>query len=189
MITPIVMEYTWIIGVELQVQNKRHVLLSVYMPYESQENEEQFLANLGALQGIIDDIKCTSVHIIGDWNADPHKPSKFGSHLIQYCEESDLVLSSAVKLPSDSFTYISEVWHTTSMLDHCISSLDGDSIITNMYVDYSLAIGDHLPLFIEIDIVLIPKMDTISNDVSPKLNWKRLLKDDIAIIPFALTNI
>lgn len=47
----------------------------------------------------------------------------FLQHLIQFCQDSRLNLSSKMLLPVDSYTYSSEIWRTTSWLDHCTSDV------------------------------------------------------------------
>ncbi len=46
--------------------------------------------------------------------------SLFSSHIVQLCQDDNLILSSEVCLPVDSYTYLSEAWNTTSWLEHCI---------------------------------------------------------------------
>ena len=68
----------------------------------------------------------TCITIIGDWNADvSNDKHQFGNYLNQFCSDIGLIISSELKLPEDSFTYKSDSWHTTSWIDHCVSSKDG----------------------------------------------------------------
>lgn len=72
--------------------------------------------------------------------------SVFANHLTRFCEDNNLTLSSGVLLPADSYTYISEAWHTSSWLDHCFSTADGHAALGNMCIKYWLALTDHIPL-------------------------------------------
>ncbi len=54
-------------------------------------------------------------------------------------------------LPKDSYTYISEAWHTTSGLDHCISTAEAHDIIKSMTILYGESISDHVPFLMLID--------------------------------------
>ena len=36
-------------------------------------------------------------------------------------------------MPANTFTYLSERWDSTSWLDHCVSTSDGDDMIKNMF--------------------------------------------------------
>lgn len=50
--------------------------------------------------------------------------SLFANHLMQFCSDNGLNFSSKLHLPDNSYTYISEAWHTASCLDHCICTAD-----------------------------------------------------------------
>lgn len=66
-----------------------------------------------------------SIFVLGDLNADiSDTNSLFGQHLTQFCNDSKVMLSTKELLPVDSYTHVSEAWHTTSWLDHCISTAD-----------------------------------------------------------------
>ena len=41
-----------------------------------------------------------------------------------------------VDRPSDTYTYVTDAWGSKSWLDHCISTEDGNDIITNAHVVY-----------------------------------------------------
>ena len=121
------------------------------MPYECCDNEENYLDNLGIIKTIIDELECTCISILGDRNSDiSDRTSLFGGHVRMFCTENNLILSSESFLPGETFTHYSEAWHTTSWLDHCISTSDANEIINNMSVDYSLNTADHLPVYMEI---------------------------------------
>ena len=60
----------WLTGIKLSQNNKTYVILCVYMPYESVDNEDAFVEKLGVLSSIMEDIEVTCVSIMGDWNAD-----------------------------------------------------------------------------------------------------------------------
>ena len=65
----------------------------------------------------------------------------------------------------DSFTYLSERWGTTSWLDHCISTSDGHSIIRNIDVWYSACSADHFPVCVDVDMSIVPEVESITNNV------------------------
>ena len=79
-----------------------------------------------------------------------------------FCTENNLILSSECFLPGGTFTHYSEAWHTTSWLDHCISTSDANEIINNMSVDYSLNTADHLPVYMEIALQRVPEVECCS---------------------------
>ena len=63
--------------------------------------------------------------VLGDYNSDiSDETSSFGRSLKNVSMEYNLVLSSMQHLPPD--TYISDAWGSTSWLDHCIATHDGN---------------------------------------------------------------
>ena len=84
-------------------------------------------------------------------------------------------MSDEVNLPSDTFTHVSERWHTTSWLDHCLSSKDGHNLITNMKVQYHTSCGDHIPLTLDISTECIPELETVGDDSDNlRVNWSKM---------------
>ena len=72
------------------------MLLCVYMPYECLDNEGSYLENLGTLKTIIDELDCTCISVVGDWNSDiSDSASLFGNHVIYYLVKH---ISLAVRL-------------------------------------------------------------------------------------------
>ena len=131
-ITPLEFEVDWLTGIRF-TNGRSYVVLCIYMPYECRLNDDMYMENLGVLQSILDEIDVTCMSIIGDWNADiGDSRSTFAAHLKQFCIDTGLVISSANVLPSGTFTHLSESWNTTTWLDFCLSSIDGNSCIQDM---------------------------------------------------------
>ena len=170
----------WLTGIKLSQNNKTYVILCVYMPYESVDNEDAFVEKLGVLSSIMEDIEVTCVSIMGDWNADiSDGDSVFGTQLRVFCEENNVILSSEQFLPRDSFTYLSERWSTTSWLDHCISTSDGHSIIRNIDVWYSACSADHFPVCVDVDMSIVPEVENITNNEANSVKWDTLSGESI----------
>ena len=130
-IAPIEITCDWLAGIMCTYENKRHAILCVYMSCMSSQsaNYDLFLECLGFLSSTIEELDCTCITIIGDWNADVSNYNhQFGNYLNQFGSYIGLIISSELKLPEDSFTYKSDSWHTTSWIDHCVSSNDGHGI-------------------------------------------------------------
>ena len=147
-IAPIEIKCDWLAGIMCTYENKRHAIICVYMPCMSTQsiNDDVFLECLGFLAATIEELDCTCITIIGDWNADvSNDKHQFGNYLNQFCSDIGLIISSELKLPEDSFTYKSDSWHTTSWIDHCVSSKDGHDIIHDMEILYPKSTGDHVP--------------------------------------------
>ena len=112
------------------------------------------------IKAVIDDLECTCLSVLEDWNSNiSDHASIFRRHLITFCDDNNnMVLSSKSHLPNDTFTHYSEAWHTTSWLDHVISTYDAD-IINNITVDYNVSTADQC---IDIAIQRVPEFDIIN---------------------------
>ena len=78
-------------------------------------------------------------------------PSSFGKILMDSCDENNIFISSKIFLPSDTFTYVSERWETSSSwLDHCICTEGAHESIKNFKVWYHAAATDHIPIGLEL---------------------------------------
>ena len=109
------------------------------------------------------------MYIIGDFNADlSDNNSLFARDLIEFCNENKLFLTSQLLLPNSSFTYVSDAWHTTSWLDHLICTADAHSSIVDMVINYDMAISDHIPISMLLNVDNIPALapNDDSNNVS-----------------------
>ena len=73
---------------------------------------------------------------------------------------------------------MSERWHTTSWLDHCVSSGDGHTVIKDMDVLYSTCCSDHIPITVDIVIASIPVLEVASDDINLSVNWSKLSATD-----------
>lgn len=172
------------IGIQYTYKCNNFVILNVYTPYESSENEVEYLNRLAFINAFIQDNCICSVYVVGDMNADINDSnSLFAKHLICLSEDNNFTLSSRVLLPADSYTYTSEAWHSTSWLDHCLSTADGHAAIENMGIKYGVTTTDHIPLALTINIEELPS--TVSNDnaisgnVSTRLDWSTLSEEDL----------
>ena len=147
-ITPVKFEHDWVVGIEINIGNRKCVILCVYMPYQKHENEDEYLRNLGVITAILDDIKHTCYVVCGDWNADPVNRSLFSDNMMSFCNDNNLIVSSINMLPDDSFTYVSDASHSTTWLDHIVCSADFAGLIQSMEVLYETIYHDHGPFFV-----------------------------------------
>ena len=187
-ITPLTFNLDWVVGVSVAQGNYKHVILCLYLKCASgrDDHKEIFQGQLEELKSIIESLDTTSVSIIGDLNADIMKPSHtHGPLLRQFAIENGLIISSEKFLPSNSFTFISEMQAgETSWLDHIVSTEDGDGLINDMYIDYQSAVSDHVPLFVKLNVNKIPTVMKENNNVAPKIKWDRF--DSIKLREYSL---
>ena len=146
--------------------------------------QKHWLATLGSrlafISSFIEESECTCIFVLGDLNADiSDVGSVFGRHLNQFCVNNKLVLTSKVMLPTNSFTYISEAWHTTSWLDHCISTADAHDCIMETDILYSLATTDHIPLSMMLDLDSLPELSSYEAHEHREVDLARLTQGSI----------
>ena len=70
-VSPLKFEHDWITGIEIKYDNKKHVLLCVYMPClnGSDDHDNLYLQCLGILLSIIEDVNCICINVVGDFYA------------------------------------------------------------------------------------------------------------------------
>ena len=181
LVSVIRLEVDWCIGIKVVHNKNVFIILNIYTPYECHKNEDEYLNRLSFISSYIKESAYTCIYVLGDWNADiPDSNSLFGQHLTQVCKDEKLILSSKVLLPDDSYTYISEAWHTTSWLDHCISTADAHDSIVNMEILHGMTTADHLPFSVTINVNGLPEL--ASFDVPQqchKLDWANLTENEL----------
>ena len=183
LVTVIRLDVDWCIGVRFNVNNREFVILNVYTPFESRHNEDEFLHRLGFINSFISDHPCSSIFLIGDMNSDlSDNNSMFAKHMVQFCEDNNLILSSKLFLPSTSFSYISEAWNTTSWLDHCITTADAHASIRSMKIVYDAALYDHLPVALTIESESLPEVvQQVESTSTPKPDWSKLSAEEVLL--------
>ncbi|XP_024116673.2 uncharacterized protein LOC112138347 [Oryzias melastigma] len=176
------LEVDWCIAIHLKLNGKECVIFNVYTPWECHHNETEFLNRLAFINCFIRDHNFLNVFIIGDLNSDISDcASTFGNHLKQFWEDNGLTLSTGILLPEDSFTHISEAWHTTSWLDHCVTSADAHASLTNMKIFYELALADHIPFGMQINFLAFPIRESYANKGALYLDWNALSQDEVSL--------
>lgn len=113
-------------------------------------------------------------------NADiSDKCSYFHKHMVRFCKDNNLILSSQELLPADSFSYCSEAHSSTSWLDHVICTADAHAMIGCMKILYE-ATTDHFPLEMTLETDRLPELTNESNnDFVAKIDWTRLSPEEV----------
>jgi len=92
-----------------------------------------------------------------DMNADiSDNCSLFANHMAQFCNDNHLYCE--VRLPTDSYAYVSDAWHTTTWLDHCIITADAHASLGCMGILYGAATTDDLPFSMSINVDYLPAL-------------------------------
>ena len=175
------LDVDWAIGIEFNCDDKNIIILNIYTPYECSQNEDEYLNRLAWVMSFIQDNASTCFFIVGDMNADVSDGSSiFANHLMQFCSDNGLVLSSKLLLPDSSYTYISEAWHTTSWLDHCICTADAHESLEAMSINYEFATSDHVPFSLCVNLENIPTLLSVNNNMRVgKIDWSNQSEDDL----------
>ena len=107
--------------------------------------------------------------------------SVFAKHLNNFCTDSNSILSSRELLPAASYTYISEAWHTTSWLDHCICTADAHAALVHIDILYNVSIVDQIPFEVSIRFDHIPAtVNVTSNHNQTYIDWSSLSDEKLA---------
>ena len=131
-------------------------LINVYLPYGSRANTDDFLAYLGKMRQLCEELQCPNICFVGDFNAGA--TNTFGCLLEDFCMENDFIISDYALLPQDTFTYISDA-HTISCSDHFVSSFSVHQAMFNMKVLTEFIISDHRAVAVSIQCSHLPEFD------------------------------
>ena len=82
----------WCIAIKVACNNKVFIIINVYTPYESHNNEDLYLERLAFLNAFIEETEYSSIYLMGDLNADiSDEKSLFGRHLTQFGHDKKVV--------------------------------------------------------------------------------------------------
>ena len=112
---------------------------------------DDFCLYLSKLQCIIESCNTLYVFILGDFNDHIQSTSIFGGELIAFCNNNEFCFVDKERLSGyllpDTFTNTSQAHGTTSCLDHCISTISGQSIISHVSVIDKVVCSDHFYMY------------------------------------------
>ena len=69
-VVPLHLNVDWAVGIEVTMQSKRFIIINVYLPYESVDNEPLFINRLTHICSLVSSFDTTGVFITSDFNAD-----------------------------------------------------------------------------------------------------------------------
>ena len=112
-----------LIGCKVGINNDIMLFINVYLPYQCDENYDDYVHYLGKLSSYVEDSTTASIVIVGDFNA--KLDSIFENELIIFVDNNNMHISDYERLGRDSgsFTYVSDAHSSTSWLDHYVASL------------------------------------------------------------------
>ena len=109
-ITPHKYEYDWVVSIEIAYDNKRMFIFNVYLPYDNQDNEDEYLGRLTKLHNIVSECDSSCISIVADFNANVKTNANFAVLMKEFCEQFNYVWTSCNMLPNGTYTYVSDAW-------------------------------------------------------------------------------
>ena len=175
----------WCVAIEINMDSTKFVIFNIYLPYQCNDNEDEYVSCLSSIKTFMDDIDNTNILIIGDWNANLGNSGTtiFQPLMLDFCSENQLIISSQHVLPESTYTHI----HTRegnfhySWLDHIVCSLDCHNSVENISVHYDITDEDHIPVSLSIQVDRLPKLSKVDNDFSGKVKWDCISDQNIKL--------
>ena len=170
-----------LLGVQLTCNDVSMLFISVYMPYQCDDNFEMFMEYIGKISALIEESPTSNIAIVGDFNA--ALDTQFEAELQEFCNNLSLVISDCIFYgrTSGKFTHVSDAHGTTSWLDHVICSQDMQARLHSIAILDMLPSSDHIPLSFVFDFMCTPTfIDTYtcpSNKVN--FNWTKATDKDL----------
>ena len=166
------------IGVSFSGGSIDFLILNVYMPYDARDIDslDEYRNCLGILEGVVEEAVMDNVVIVGDFNADNVKLSRFWKELNNFTRRSHLIAATST-LPSSEFTYLCPASSSTSFIDHIICNQRVLDLIGNISILYNFSLYDHFPLRFELN-VNYDKITYVNKEqnssLNNKINWQKL---------------
>ena len=121
-------------------------LFLMFLPYQSDDNGDEYQAILGKIQAISYSYDSRNIFIVGYFNADLTKTSLFSPFLNSFISECHFIPSDIKYLPPDAFTYVSDAHGSRSWLDHVLCTHSSHSYVSDMVINYDCVSSDHFHL-------------------------------------------
>ena len=167
------------------------LLLNVYMPcdYGNIDSALDYQTTLAKLENIFETESFDDVCIVGDFNADPNK-GRFYRELLKFSFENSLQIFDVEKMPSESYTYVSQnAACSSSWLDHICTS--NSNLIMDPKIMYGQTFYDHIP--VSFDLIVALPVHWVENvtllPVVSKVNWETLSLQDKQTYSLALDDL
>ena len=152
------------------------------MPYQKHEHEDLYLEQLGYIKSCIDEFNSTNLVIVGDFNANLGQTGTklFTNHMTEFCSDNNMLISSQLLLPRDSYSYICTRDGVSyySWLDHVVSSRDFHTCINNISILYDMSDEDHIPLVMNLNTGALPSVTSQNNNLTAKISWDNMKECD-----------
>ena len=159
-----------LLGLKITTSNATILVLNVYLPYQNDDNVDEYQAILGKIQAISDSFESSNSFIIRDFKAELIKTNLFSPFINSFISECHFIPSDIKYLPPDSFTYVSDAHGSRSWLDHVLCTHSSHSSVSDMTINYNCVSSDHCPLLFTISIKLLPTSEACTTKQTCKLS-------------------
>ena len=176
--------YDWLCGIKNCSGNEEYYLLNVYLPYESDENRDRFNDYMATIAVYVDNINSHVHQLLLALMLIFLRNQCLGIFSFDFCNEYSLSINNKDNLSTDTYTYVSSVWGTTSCLDHIICTSDVNDCITDISVLCGCINSDHRPVSFSINSDIAPECvnGSINNDeIKQVIHWDTLHPSDIDV--------
>ena len=152
------------------------IVHNVYMPCDTDHNAENLIDYMNVLYEIdsVNAIHNDIDHVLlgGDFNTDLSRSGSLHSNaLVDYCDSRSLFLCCEHERFSVDYSYVSDVTHSTSLIDHFVVSHNlMPHIRAGGVIHDGHNLSDHHPILMSLDIqsTLVPK---VPRTFCPKPRW------------------
>ena len=170
-----------ITGIQFDFDSNPVIFLSVYLPYECSDNFDEYMHYISRIGDIIESSSSPYIYVSGDYNANLSCTSVFGSELLSLCDQNNMVISDHILLNSDTYTFVSGVYGSTSWLDHCVTTYAGHHNVSDVKVLLDVVGSDHLPLSFNVQKDLVIKHNDGGSHFVKKHKWDTVTAGDLTL--------
>ena len=175
---------------DIILQNTKITLVNCYIRSDLGDalTYNRYLENLYMLENLLDESDSQNKLVFGDFNACPFYGRSWSS-LSEFNNRNNLECFDYLKLPSDSFTYVSFSDSNCKWLDHLMGKLEDNVVIDKMEILYDLIGSDHLPLIAYLNVVedfsnsdLLSFSKNADTELKEYVNWNSLSDQELKSI-------
>ena len=135
-----------LLGLTITSSNATILLLNVYLPYQTEDNADEYLETLGKIHSFKIHLNQPIYSLLVILMRILRTPVFLLHFSMLFINDCRLIASDTLLLPSDAFTYVNDAHGSRSWLNHVLITRSSHSSISDMEVKYDCVSSDHLPL-------------------------------------------
>jgi len=168
---PVLYDDARIMGLKLVNKSIQILLINVYLPCLSSGSMDDFKYYLSKVDSLVTTSDTCYCMVMGDFNADISSDKHgnihhlLGKSLTQYCQTEGLTISDFEMLERNTYTFLSSAHHSTSWIDHILSTSMMHDMIEHISVDHGYITSDHFPVTVTIAFDHSAEVPVKKNDI------------------------